>query len=129
MAALDLGWEALEAKQAVNGVTSKKAWAKKFGISLRYCQYLVRDGSRKNQPKANANSVRVLSLKEDMIASFPVYVGDNEEKSVMKFKIIGLPEGDAEFYGDKKAPPPQCPKDAAWHREKSATATARLPPH
>jgi hypothetical protein len=42
-------WTALEAKTEVNGVKSKGAWAKKFGITLRYCQYIVKDGSRKRE--------------------------------------------------------------------------------
>jgi 6-pyruvoyl-tetrahydropterin synthase len=60
-------WAAFDAKQEVNGVRKKKDWAKKFGVSLRYCQYLVRDGSRKNQ---RANSVRVVTLKEGMVVNF-----------------------------------------------------------
>jgi hypothetical protein len=51
-------WAALDAKQSVNGCSSKKAWADKFGVTMRYCQYLVRDGSR--QRKKEANPVRVL---------------------------------------------------------------------
>jgi hypothetical protein len=51
-------WSALEAKEEVNGVKSKGAWAKKFGITLRYCQYIVKDGSRKRTEKKDANRVR-----------------------------------------------------------------------
>jgi hypothetical protein len=50
-------WQALEDKQEVNGVKTKKEWAKKFGVTMRYCQYLVRDGSRKDQTRT---TVRVL---------------------------------------------------------------------
>jgi hypothetical protein len=59
-------WTALEAKQEVNGCKSKGAWAKKCGVTTRYCQYLVRDGSRKRDNK-NANPVRVVTLKTGML--------------------------------------------------------------
>ncbi len=56
-------WAALEAKTEVNGVKSKGAWAAKFGITLRYCQYLVKDGSRKRSKREPGSSPREL-LKE-----------------------------------------------------------------
>ena len=44
-------WEALENGQAVNGATNKKEWCAFAKITPRYAQYLVRDGSRKNQTR------------------------------------------------------------------------------
>lgn len=65
-------WEALEAKQEVNGVKSKSAWAEKFGVTLRYCQYIVKDGSRKRTRKddhAHEPRVRIIELKQGMVVS------------------------------------------------------------
>jgi len=62
-------WDALEAKQTVNGVASKGAWARKFGITLRYCQYLVKDGSRKRSQ--NTNPVRTAKLVEGRMYEMP----------------------------------------------------------
>lgn len=61
-------WAELEAKKEVNGVRSKGAWAAKFGITLRYCQYIVKDGSRKAQ-KTRTTVRPVVTLKEGMIVS------------------------------------------------------------
>src|SRR5271163_4192309 len=63
-------WAELEAKKPVNGVKSKGAWAAKHGITLRYCQYLVKDGDRKRSEKKDANPVRVVELKAGMVVKF-----------------------------------------------------------
>jgi hypothetical protein len=60
-------WAALDEKKEVNGVTTKSAWAKKFGITLRYCQYIVKDGSRKRSEKDDANRVRPLALLKELL--------------------------------------------------------------
>jgi hypothetical protein len=70
-------WEALEAKQTVNGVTSKKDWAKKFNVSLRYCQYLVKDGTRKRNEK-EANRVRVLDGVTVGLRGLEIHAGEGE---------------------------------------------------
>jgi hypothetical protein len=36
-------WAELEAKHPVNGVKTKGAGAEKVGITLRYCQYIVKE--------------------------------------------------------------------------------------
>src|SRR5258708_612560 len=46
---LQLIWAALEAKQPVSGCKSKGEWAKYAGVTTRYCQYILKDGSRKGQ--------------------------------------------------------------------------------
>ena len=53
-------WAALEARR-VNGVKSEGAWAAKFGITLRDCQYLVKDGSRKCSKCEPGSTPRELS--------------------------------------------------------------------
>ena len=47
----------------INGVKSKTAWAEHWKVSMRYCQYVVKDGSRKRSEKKDANPVRVITLK------------------------------------------------------------------
>src|SRR5277367_624915 len=54
----------------INGVKSKGAWAAKHGITLRYCQYLVKDGDRKRSEKKDTNPVRVVELKAGMVVKF-----------------------------------------------------------
>jgi len=51
-------WKALEDGQTVNGATNKKEWCAFAKITPRYAQYLVKDGSRKNQ--GTRTTVRVL---------------------------------------------------------------------
>jgi hypothetical protein len=45
----------------INGATGKTRWAEQAKVSLRYCQYVRRDGSRKGQ-KATRTTVRVANL-------------------------------------------------------------------
>ena len=79
-------WTALEAKTEVNGVKSKGAWAKKFGITLRYCQYIVKDGSRKRSEKKDANRVRAVTLKEGSVVIMEVPVRGVSLKAKRCFK-------------------------------------------
>lgn len=89
-------WDALEAGQTVNGATTKEGWAQFAGCTMRNLQYILRGGN-KNRGEAKPVS-RVITLKEDMTVSFPLYVGDDEENQhEMTFKIFSLPMGDAEF--------------------------------
>ena len=89
-------WSALEAKEEVNGAKSKGAWAKKFGITLRYCQYIVKDGSRKRTEKKDANRVRSGFLGR--IAEAKRKVGDIQrawdapykDGEIRNFKDFGL---------------------------------------
>jgi hypothetical protein len=74
-------WAELEAKRPVNGVKTKGAWAEKFGITLRYCQYLVKDGDRTNQKKAN--SVRIAGFA-DLDKAKGVIIGGVQYTFVLK---------------------------------------------
>lgn len=75
-------WEAFDnAKKnkvsiTINGATSKSQWAAKCGVTLRHCQYLVRDGSRKRSEKSDANRVRVFDGFEVNIRGYHAYVGE-----------------------------------------------------
>jgi hypothetical protein len=61
---LQLIWKALEAKQPVSGCKTKGEWAKYAGVTPRYCQYILKDGSRKDQKRT---TVRIVTLKVGMI--------------------------------------------------------------
>jgi hypothetical protein len=51
---------------------------------------------------AEANDVRPPKLKEDMVVTVAIYLGDDQtKKQDVKFRIRTLPESDREFYGDK----------------------------
>jgi hypothetical protein len=47
----------------INGAPSKTAWAKQSKISIRYCQMIAKDGSRKR----DANRVRAMALLKELI--------------------------------------------------------------
>jgi hypothetical protein len=63
-------WAALKKKQTVNGCKGTKEWAEEFlGKTTRYCQMILKDGSRKRTPEQkaaeNANRrVRIIKLGE-----------------------------------------------------------------
>ena len=44
-------WDALEAGQTVNGCINKGEWAKFAKVTIRYCQYIVKNGSRKRSDR------------------------------------------------------------------------------
>lgn len=60
-------WAELEAKRPVNGCASKGAWAQKFGITTRYCQYILRGERGKGSAKKRRTVVRIVELKEGML--------------------------------------------------------------
>lgn len=66
-------WEALESGQTVNGATNKKEWCAFAKIAPRYAQYLVKDGSRKNQTRT---VVRVLDGMKIGLLGFEVDAGE-----------------------------------------------------
>jgi hypothetical protein len=62
-------WTALEAKQEVNGCKSKGAWAEKFGITLRYCQYIVKGKRDRSVEVKKRDANHVVRLTDGQIVS------------------------------------------------------------
>jgi len=112
-AKLRLVWIAFERKEVVNGCKTRTAWTKKWNISMRYCQYLVRDGSRKNQQ--TRTTVRVAKL--DALVGKKVSAHGKEflftkEMMAALVSMVEEPEKPAQEQPKKKtifAPEPTCP--------------------
>jgi hypothetical protein len=79
---LQLIWKALEAGQVVSGCKTKGEWAKYANVTTRYCQYIIKDGSRK-RIGGDANPVRKDSPQPKMtLLDFYYYNRRKEEKSL-----------------------------------------------
>lgn len=98
----------LEAGGTVNGIAGLQKWAwfynpttKSPKNSLRQIMRIVKPKDE-GEDKVTSCHSKVTKLKEDMVVSLQVYLGNEEKKHTVNFRVLYLPEGDGDFYGTKK---------------------------
>jgi hypothetical protein len=99
-------WDALEAGQTVNGFTSKTEWAEKYAkVTIRYCQYIVKDGSRKNQKRELSSPAITAHLNNVEFDAERAYcVIEFEQKHGLKYKGKRRSQLDASYPEDNGNP-------------------------